>query len=262
MNIVVLVKQVPDTEADRRLDPADNTVDRASVDAVINYIDEFAIEEGLQLKESQGGGDSQVTILSVGPERATESIRKALSMGADKAVHVTDPALHGSDAIATAKVIAKALGTIEWDVAIAGSEATDSRAAIVPALVAEALGAAQLTQARKVTVDGSTVTIERVTETGYESVQASTPAVISVVEKINDPRYPSFKGIMAAKSKPIDVKSLADLGLDAGEVGLANAWSQVASFENAPPRAAGQTVKDEGNGGVAIADYLAGKKLI
>jgi len=259
MNIVVLVKQVPDTEAERKLDPADNTVDRASIDPVINYIDEFAIEEGLQLKESQGG---EVTILTVGPERATESIRKALSMGADKAVHVTDEALHGSDAIQTAKVIAKALGTIEWDVVIAGSEATDSRSAIVPALVAEALGAPQLTQARKVTVDGSTVSIERVTETGYEKVEGSTPAVISVVEKINDPRYPSFKGIMAAKSKPITVLGLGDVGIDAGEAGLANAWSQVVSFENAPPRAAGQTVKDEGNGGGAIADYLASKKLI
>ena len=259
MNIVVLVKQVPDTEAERKLNPADNTVDRASVDPVINYIDEFAIEEGLQLKESQGG---EVTIMTVGPERATESIRKALSMGADKAVHVTDEALHGSDAIQTAKVIAKALGTIEWDVVIAGSEATDSRSAIVPALVAEALGAPQLTQARKVSVDGSTISIERVTDTGYDKVEGSTPAVISVVEKINDPRYPSFKGIMAAKSKPITVLSLGDLGLDAGEVGLANAWTQVVSFENAPPRAAGQTVKDEGNGGAAIADYLASKKLI
>ena len=259
MNIVVLVKQVPDTEGDRKLNPADNTVDRAAVDPVINYIDEFAIEEGLRLKEAHGG---EVTILTVGPERATESIRKALSMGADKAVHVSDDALHGSDAIATAKVIAKALGTVEWDVAIAGSEATDSRSAIVPALVAEVLGVAQLSQARKVTVDGSTVTIERVTDTGYESVQGSTPAVISVVEKINEPRYPSFKGIMAAKSKPITALALGDLGLDAGEVGLGGSWTQVASFENAPPRAAGQTVKDEGNGGVAIADYLAGKKLI
>ena len=259
MNIVVLVKQVPDTEAERKLNPADNTVDRASVDPVINYIDEFAIEEGLQLKEAQGG---EVTIMTVGPERATESIRKALSMGADKAVHVTDEALHGSDAIQTAKVIAKALGTIEWDVVIAGSEATDSRSAIVPALVAEALGAPQLTQARKVSVDGSTISIERVTDTGYDKVEGSTPAVISVVEKINDPRYPSFKGIMAAKSKPITVLSLGDLGLDAREVGLANAWTQVVSFENAPPRAAGQTVKDEGNGGAAIADYLASKKLI
>jgi electron transfer flavoprotein beta subunit len=259
MNIVVLVKQVPDTEGDRKLNPADNTVDRSAVDPVINYIDEFAIEEGLRQKEAHGG---EVTILTVGPERATESIRKALSMGADKAIHVSDEGLHGSDAIATAKVIAKALGSVEWDVAIAGSEATDSRSAIVPALVAEVLGVAQLSQARKVTIDGSSVTIERVTDTGYESVQGSTPAVISVVEKINDPRYPSFKGIMAAKSKPIDVKSLSDLGVDAGEVGLGGAWVQVASFENAPPRAAGQTVKDEGNGGAAIADYLASKKLI
>jgi electron transfer flavoprotein beta subunit len=259
MNIVVLVKQVPDTEGDRKLNPDDKTVDRSAVDPVINYLDEFAIEEGLLLKEKHGG---EVTILTVGPERATESIRKALSMGADKAVHVTDEALHGSDAIQTAKVIAKALGTVEWDVVVAGSEATDSRMAVVPALVAEALGAPQLTQARKVTIDGSTVTIERVTDTGYESVQGSTPAVISVVEKINDPRYPSFKGIMAAKSKPITTLGLGELGLDAGEVGLANAWTQVASFENAPPRAAGQTVKDEGNGGVAIAEYLASKKLI
>ncbi|PZS25666.1 MAG: electron transfer flavoprotein subunit beta [Pseudonocardiales bacterium] len=259
MNIVVLVKQVPDTEAERQLNPADNTVDRAAVDPVINYIDEFAIEEGLRLKEAHGG---EVTILTVGPERATESIRKALSMGADKAVHVSDEAMHGSDAIQTAKIIAKALGTIEWDVAVAGSEATDSRSAIVPALLAEALGVAQLTQARKVTVDGSTVTIERVTDTGYESVQGSTPAVISVVEKINDPRYPSFKGIMAAKSKPVTVLALGDLGIDPGEAGLANAWTQVVSFENAPPRAAGQTVKDEGNGGGQIADYLASKKLI
>jgi electron transfer flavoprotein beta subunit len=259
MNIVVLVKQVPDTEGDRTLSAEDNTLDRAAVDPVINYIDEFAIEEGLRLKEAHGG---EVTILTVGPERATESIRKALSMGADKAVHVTDEALHGSDAIATATVLAKALGTIEWDVAVAGSEATDSRSAIVPALLAEILGVAQLTQARKVTVDGSTVSIQRVTETGYDTVQGSTPAVISVVEKINDPRYPSFKGIMAAKSKPVSVLSLADLGVDAGQVGLANAWSQVESFEKAPPRAAGQVVKDDGNGGVAIADYLAAKKLI
>jgi len=259
MNIVVLVKQVPDTEAERKLNPSDKTLDRASVDPVINYIDEFAIEEGLRLKEAH---DGEVTILTVGPERATESIRKALAMGADKAVHISDEAIHGSDAIATAKVIAKALGTLEWDVAIAGSEATDSRSAIVPALVAEALGAPQLTQARKVEVDGSTVTIERVTDTGYEKVQASTPAVISVVEKINDPRYPSFKGIMAAKSKPIEVKSLSDLGVDGGEVGMAGAWTEVVSFEDAPPRAAGQTVKDEGNGGVAIAEYLASKKLV
>src|SRR3954451_714993 len=259
MNIVVLVKQVPDTEGDRRLNPDDKTVDRAAVDPVINYIDEFAIEEGLLLKEKHGG---EVTILTVGPERATESIRKALSMGADKAVHVSDEAIHGSDVIATAKVIAKALGTIEWDLAIAGSEATDARGSVLPAALAEVLGVPQLTHARKVEIDGSTVTIERVTDTGYEKIEASTPAVISVVEKINDPRYPSFKGIMAAKSKPIAVKSLGDLGLDAGEVGLANSWTAGESCDNAAARQAGQVVKDEGDGGAKIADFLASKKLI
>jgi electron transfer flavoprotein beta subunit len=259
MNIVVLVKQVPDTWAERKLDASTKTLDRAAVDVVMNEIDEYAVEEALRLKESEGG---EVTILTMGPERAIETIRKALSMGADKAVHVTDEALHGSDAVGTAKALAKALGTVEWDVAIAGSEATDARGAVVPALLAEVLGAPQLTQARKVTIDGSTVTIERVTDTGYEKVEGSIPAVISVVEKINDPRYPSFKGIMAAKSKPIDVKTLADIGLEAGEVGLDNSWTQVASFENAPPREAGQSVKDEGDGGAKIADFLASKKLI
>ncbi len=259
MNIVVLVKQVPDTSAERKLNPSDNTLDRDSVDAVINEIDEYAIEQGLLFKEAHGG---EVTILTVGPERATESIRKALSMGADKAVHVSDPALHGSCAIQTAKVIAKALGTVEWDVVVAGCEATDTRLSVVPALLAEALGVPQLSQARKATIDGATATIERLSSTGYDVVEASIPAVISVVEKINEPRYPSFKGIMAAKSKPIQTLTTADLGIGADEVGLANATSQVVSFEVAPPRQAGQVVKDEGTGGVKIADFLASKKLI
>ncbi|MGI8881187.1 MAG: electron transfer flavoprotein subunit beta/FixA family protein [Jatrophihabitans sp.] len=260
MNIVVLVKQVPDTWAERKLSDADSTLDRESVEAVINEIDEYAIEEGLRQKEAHGG---EVTILSMGPERTTESVRKALSMGADKAIHVSDPALHGSCAIQTAKVLAKALGTTEWDVVIAGSESTDARLSVVPALLAEALGAAQLSHARKVTVDGSTVTIERQTDNGYSTVTGQTPVVVSVVEKINDPRYPSFKGIMAAKSKPISTLTVADLGLGADEVGLANATTQVVDFTPAPPRQAGTVVKDEGGSGApAIADFLASKKLI
>ncbi len=259
MNVVVLMKQVPDTEQERSLNASDNTIDRTSIDPVINYIDEFAIEEGLRLKEAHGG---EVTILTVGPEQATVSIRKALSMGADKAVHVSDEALHGSCAIQTAKVIAKALGTVEFDVVVAGSEATDSRAAILPALVAEVMALPQLSHARAVTLEGSTISIERLTDDGYEVVSGATPAIVSVVEKINEPRYPSFKGIMAAKSKPITQLSIADLGLDASEVGLGSATSQVLSFEVAPPRAAGQTVKDDGDGGVKIADFLASKKLV
>jgi electron transfer flavoprotein beta subunit len=259
MNIVVLVKQTPDTEGERALNPADNTVDREKVDPVINYIDEYAIEEGLRLKEAHGG---QVTILTAGPPRAAESIRKALSMGADKAVHVTDEALHGSCAIQTAKVIAKTLGTLEWDVVVAGSEATDSRMAVVPALLAEATGRPQLSQARKVTIDGSTVTIERLTDDGYEIVQGEVPAIVSVVEKINDPRYPSFKGIMAAKNKPVQTLGIADLGLGPDEVGLAHATTEVLSFEVAPPREAGVVVKDDGDGGAKIAEFLAAKKLV
>jgi electron transfer flavoprotein beta subunit len=183
-------------------------------------------------------------------------------MGADKGVQVTDEALHGSCAITTAKVLAKAIGTLSPDLVIAGVEATDTRLSVVPALIAEAAGLPQLSGARKVTVDGTTVTIERTTDTGYDVVQATTPAVLSVVEKINDPRYPSFKGIMAAKSKPVQVLSLADLGIGADEVGLASSTTTVESFEVAPPRAAGVVVKDDGQGGVAIADYLASKKLI
>jgi electron transfer flavoprotein beta subunit len=264
MNIVVLVKQVPDTWADRTLSEADRTLNRDAVDAVINEIDEYAIEEGLRLKEAvNGGADNEVTVLSMGPARAADSIRKALSMGADKAIHVTDPALHGSCAMQTARVLAKALGTTEWDLVVAGSESTDARLSIVPALLAEALGVTQLTHARKVTVDGSTVTIERQTDGGFDTVTGSTPAVISVVEKINDPRYPSFKGIMAAKKKPVQTLTIADLGLSADEVGLASASTEVRDFETAPPRQAGTVVKDEaGTGAGAIADYLQSKKLI
>ncbi|HZQ32930.1 MAG TPA: electron transfer flavoprotein subunit beta/FixA family protein, partial [Mycobacterium sp.] len=166
-NIVVLIKQVPDTWSERKLRDDDFTLDRDAADPVLDEINERAVEEALLTKEKEGD-DSTVTVLTAGPERATEAIRKALSMGADKAIHVQDDAIAGSDAVGTAKVLAKALGSVEWDLAIAGSEATDARGAVVPAMLAELLGVAQLTQARKVTVDGSTVTIERVTDTGYE----------------------------------------------------------------------------------------------
>ena len=259
MNIVVLVKQVPDTWAERKLSDTDKTLDRASVDVVMNEIDEYAVEEALRIKESSGG---EVTILTMGPERAVETIRKALSMGADKAVHLTDPALAGSDAVQTSYALAQVLSTLEYDLVIAGSEATDSRMSIMTALLAERTGQPQLTGARKVTADGGTVRIERQTEGGYDVVEAATPALVSVVEKINEPRYPSFKGIMAAKKKPLTTLSIADAGIDAGQVGLASAPSQVASFATKPPRSAGQVVKDEGDGGVKIVEFLASQKLV
>ncbi|MCU1594819.1 MAG: Electron transfer flavoprotein alpha/beta-subunit [Frankiales bacterium] len=259
MNIVVLVKQVPDTWAERKLNESDKTLDRASVDVVMNEIDEYAVEEALRIKEAQGG---EVTILTMGPERAVETIRKALSMGADKAVHLVDDALKGSDALQTSAALAKVLEGLEYDLVIVGSEATDSRMAIMGALLSERLGQPQLTGARKVTAEGGTVTIERQTDDGYAVVQGSTPAIISVVEKINEPRYPSFKGIMAAKSKPLDTKSLADIGLDGSAVGLASAPSQVVEFSTKPPRQAGQIVKDEGDGGSKIAEFLATQKFV
>src|SRR5580698_7336498 len=226
MNIVVCVKQVPDTEVERSLVPGDNTVDRASVDGVINYLDEFAIEEGLKIAEAHGG---EVTILSMGPGKAAESIRKALSMGADKAAHVTDDGLAGSDALATSAALAAALQQVGFDLVIFGSESTDARTGMVPAMVAERLGVPQLTLASKVDISGSDVTIRRVSDDGYQVVSASLPAVVSVVEKINEPRYPTFKGIMAAKKKPVQVLSLAELGV-AGEVGLGHAATWVEDF--------------------------------
>ena len=260
MNIVVLVKQVPDTWAERRLSEADRTLDRASVDVVMNEIDEYAVEEALRIKEATGG---EVTILTMGPDRAVETIRKALSMGADKAVHLTDDALAGSDAVQTSYALAQVLSTLEYDLVISGSEATDSRMSVMTALLGERLGQPQLSGARKVVADGSgTVRIERQTENGYALVEAATPALVSVVEKINEPRYPSFKGIMAAKKKPLTTLTVGDAGIDPARVGLASAPSQVASFAEKPPRSAGQVVRDEGDGGVRIAEFLASQKLV
>ncbi len=259
MNIVVLVKQVPDTWAERSLKPSDNTLDRESVDAVINEVDEQAIEAGLRLQEANGG---EVTVVSMGPDRASESIRKALSMGADKGLLISDPALHGSCVMQTAKVLAAALGTLEWDIVLTGGESTDARLAVLPALLAEATGAAQLTQGRKISYEGGTFSVERVNEAGYAVVQSDGKAIVSLLEGTNEARYPSFKGIMAAKKKPLQTISLGDLGISADEVGLDNATTAVTGFENRPPRQSGAAVKDEGDGGVKIADFLASRKLL
>jgi len=262
MNIVVLVKQVPDTWADKKLDPGDKTLDRDAVDAVVNEMDEFAVEEALRLAEAHGG---EVTVVSMGPERATEAIRKALSMGAHKAIHVVDDALAGSDAAGTSLVLARALERAgAFDLVIAGCEASDGQTSMVPAMLAERLGLPQVTFARKVEADpgAGVVRIQRLTDDGYQVVQAATPAVVSVVEKINEPRYPSFKGIMAAKKKPVESVSVADLGVDPAEVGLAAAWTRVESFADRPPRTAGTVVTDDGDGGVRLAEFLATRKFL
>ena len=261
MNIVVCVKQVPDTWSEKKLAASDSTLDRAATDPVMNEMDEYAVEEALKLQEAHGG---EVTILCMGPDAATETVRKALSMGADKAIHVLDEGLHGSDALATSLALSKAISKAGgFDLVLLGSESSDARMSVVPAMLAERLGLPQLTFAKEVTADGAgAISIKRLTDDGYQVVEASTPAVVSVVEKINEPRYPSFKGIMAAKKKPVETYALADLGIDAGEVGTAGAWSKVESFESAPPRQAGTVVADEGEGADKLLEFLASKKFV
>jgi len=263
MNIVVLVKQVPDTYSERKLDPDDGMLDRDASDAVLDEINERAVEAALQLKEANDG--SEVTILTMGPDRATEAIRKALSMGADKAVHLSDEALRGSCAVQTAHALASTIGAAfpdGFDLVLAGNEASDGGAAAVPAMVADLLGVPALTHAREITLEGSALTVRRETDDGITTLVAELPAVVSVGEKINEPRYPSFKGIMAAKKKPVSTLSLADAGIDPSTVGSANATSSVTSAQPKPPKSAGEKVADEGDGGSRIAAYLAAQKLI
>src|ERR1700710_1454028 len=257
MNIVVCVKQVPDTWAEKKLSDSDKTVDREGVEGVMNELDEYAVEEALRIKEA-GSGESTVTVVTMGPEKAVETIRKALSMGADKAVHLTDEALRGSDALQTSEALATVISDLSADLVITSSEASDARGGVMGALLAERLGFPQLTLARKVTVDpgSSTVTVERQGDNGYAVVAGALPALVGVVEKINEPRYPSFKGIMAAKKKPLTTMGLGDAGIDAGSVGLANATTKVDEATARPPKSAGQKVKDEGDGGSKIAEFL------
>jgi electron transfer flavoprotein beta subunit len=260
MNIVVLVKQVPDTWSERKLTDADHTLDRESADAVLDEINERAVEEALRVKEA---GGAEVTVVCMGPDRAAEAIRKALSMGADKAVHLSDPALRGSCAVQTARVLAALIRRVgEVDLIIAGNEATDGRVGAVPAMIAELLGLPQLTQARKLDIDGRTVRVERETDEGITRLEARLPAVVSVTEKINEPRYPSFKGIMAAKKKPVETLTLAEAGIDPSEVGLANALTTVLSSTPKPARGAGERIEDSGDGGVRIAQFLVAQKLV
>ncbi len=259
MKIVVCVKHVPDAQGDRGF-TEDATVDRQGVDGILSELDEYAVEEALTLAESIE--DSTVTVLTMGPDDANDALRKALQMGADAGVHVLDDALAGSDALATSKVLAAALGTLEYDLVLTGMASTDALMSVVPSMLAVRLGLPQLTLAGSLEVDGSTVRIERDGDAATEVIEASLPALVSVTDQINEPRYPSFKGIMAAKKKPITTLSLADLGLDAADVGLSAAWTTVSSITARPPRQAGEQITDEGEGGTKLVEFLAGAKLV
>ena len=256
--IVVAVKYVPDATADRTFN-ADNTVDRENVDGLLSELDEYAVEQALQIVEA---GEGEVTVVTVGPEDAADAVRKALQMGADAGVHVVDDAIHGSDAFATSLVLAEAIKKIEYDLVFFGMTSTDGGLGVVPTLVAERLGVPAVTFGSQVKVDGDTVKIIRDGDTATQEIEATGPLVVSVTDQTDEARYPSFKGIMAAKKKPVETWSLSDLDIDAGDVGLDAAWTKVESFEPRPPRTAGEIVTDEGDGGTKLAEFLASKKFV
>jgi electron transfer flavoprotein beta subunit len=264
MNIVVCVKHVPDATADRHFE-ADKTVDRVGVDGLLSELDEYAVEQALQIKEKQGeGAEVTVTALCVGPEGAVDAVRKALQMGVDQGVHVVDDAIAGSDAIATSLVLAEAIKKIGTpDLIVCGMASTDGEMSVVPAMLSERLGLPQVTFASVVETQGDQVRVKRDGDAATEVIGATLPVVLSVTDQTGEARYPSFKGIMAAKKKPLEVLSLGDLGISADQVGLSAAWSVVEETTARPPRTAGEIVKDEdGSGAKALADFLASKKFI
>lgn len=260
MNIVVCVKRVADTAAEKKLDQSDFTLDRDSVESILNPVDEYGVEEALKLKEAQGG---EITILTMGPEGADKNaVRKALALGADRGVLITDDRLHGSDAMATAYVLALALAQQEFDLCLLGSESTDARTSLVPQAVGQLMGITALTNAKKVEIADGSVKIEREEEGGYQVVEAELPAIVSVVKGINEPRYATLKGIMAAKQKEVQVLSGDDLGIDPDMVGLDGSKTEVIEATPRPPREQGDIVKDEGDGHEKLADFLQQNKFI
>ncbi len=259
LRIVVCVKYVPDATGDRRF-ADDTTTDREGVDGLLSELDEYGVEQALRIAEAHG--DAEVTVLTVGPDDAKDALRKALSMGADKAVHVNDDDIHGTDVIGTSAIIAKALEQTGFDLVVGGMASTDGTMGVLPALLAERLGVPQLTLLSEVSVEGTTVKGRRDGDAATEQLEAELPAVISVTDQSGEARYPSFKGIMAAKKKPVQEFDLDDLGIDADEVGLAGAWTAVETITARPARTAGTIVKDEGEGGKQLATFLAEQKFI
>jgi electron transfer flavoprotein beta subunit len=260
LKIVVCAKFVPDATADRRFRSEDNTVDRAGVDGLLSELDEYAVETALTVKES---GDGEVTILTVGPEQAADAVKKGLQMGADAGVHVVDDAIHGSDAVATSLILSKALARLEADLVVFGMGSTDGGMGVVPAMVSERLGLPAVTLGSEVTVHGQTVRIRRDGDTASETIEGTLPLVLSVSDQANEPRYPSFKGIMAAKKKPVQTWSLADLELTADQVGGSSAWTEVVEVTARPPRSAGTIVTDEdGSGAAELVEFLSTNKFL
>ncbi|ASQ98450.1 electron transfer flavoprotein subunit beta/FixA family protein [Streptomyces sp. 11-1-2] len=259
LRIVVCVKYVPDATGDRHF-AEDLTVDRDDVDGLLSELDEYAVEQALQIADE--ADDAEITVLTVGPEDARDALRKALSMGADKAVHVEDDGLHGTDALGTSLVLARAVEKTGYDLVVCGMASTDGTMGVLPAMLAERLGVPQVSLLSEVSVEDGTVKGRRDGDTATELLEARLPAVVSVTDQSGEARYPSFKGIMAAKKKPVESWDLEDLEIESDEVGLEGAWTAVDGATERPARTAGTIVKDEGEGGKQLAEFLAGQKFI
>jgi electron transfer flavoprotein beta subunit len=256
VKIAVCVKHVP--EGQGRIDPGSKRLDRSG-EGALNHFDANAVEEALRLKSD---GDDEVVVISVGPERAADSLRKALAMGADRAVLVSDEAAAGSDLVATSKVLAGALAREEPELVLFGQQASDADGAVLWAAVAERLRRPVVSQAAEVTVSGGRVRVKRQTEFGYDVIEAQLPAVIAVSDAINEPRYPSLKGIMGAKKKPFETLSVSDTGVDSAEAGEAGSKTEVLALGSPPARGDARKIEGDANAAQAIVDFLAEKRLI
>ena len=260
MKILVAIKRVQDYNVKVRPKSDGSDVDIEGIKMGINPFDENALEEALRLKEKELA--SEITVVSIGDEKNQDVLRHGLAMGADSAILVSDDALAGTDALGTAKILAAAIERVAADLVLTATESSDGYTGSVPEQVAELLGLPSVTFAKEVTVDGGNVAVNRQTEDGYDDVACPLPALVSVTAGVVEPRYPSFKGIMAAKSKPVEELALADLGIEAGSVGWAGGGQEIVSIEPAPAREAGEIIEDEGDGHERIMSFLQELKVI
>ena len=257
MKVAVCVKQIPDPADPGEIDPNTKTLKR-DVKLILDESDSYGVEMALQLV----GDDGEVVLVSMVPNNERNGLNNALAMGADSAILVSDDALAGTDALGTAKILAAAIERVGADLVLTATESSDGYTGTVPEQVAELLGLPSVTFAKEVTVDGGNVEVKRQTEDGYDDVACPLPALVSVTAGVVEPRYPSFKGIMAAKSKPVEELALADLGIEAGSVGWAGGGQEIVSIEPAPAREAGEIIEDEGDGHERIMSFLQELKVI
>ena len=257
MKIAVCVKQVP--EGSRRIDPATKRLDRSG-EGALNPFDANAVEEALRLKDA--GGETEVVLVSLGPPKAQDALRKALAMGADRALLISDDAAAGSDLVATSYALAKALERENADLVLFGQQAGDSDGAVLGAAVADRLRLPMISQAAEVTHGNGRLTVKRQTEFGYDVIESRLPAVVAVSDAINEPRYPSLKGIMGAKSKPQETLSLAELGIEAEHAGEQGSRTEVYALGDPPPRGESRKIEDDGDAAQQIVDFLAERRLV